>query len=67
MEETYVLVRVTHRKPIPDLTDFVAGRAYTLDGVTDVDARILKGGEWLSPVVDRGAWYGGPALETKSV
>lgn len=52
MSKTYVLLEIEHRKPIPDLTDFVAGRAYTLDGVEGVEARILAGGEWLLPVRD---------------
>lgn len=60
MKKTYLLVEVSHTKDIPDLTDFVAGRVYTLDGVENADARILEAGHLLLPVVDRGAWYGGP-------
>jgi hypothetical protein len=64
--KTFVLLEIDHRKEIKDLTDLCAGRTYTLDGVTDVSARILSGGVYLlpvadrMPVVDRGPWYGGP-------
>ena len=53
---TFLLVEVVHVKPIPDLTDLVAGRAYTLDGVEGAEARILGGGEFLLPVIDRVRW-----------
>lgn len=37
---TTILMVIEHRKPIPDLTDFAAGRVFTLDGVSDVTATI---------------------------
>lgn len=30
------------KKPVPDLIDLVAGRAYTIDGVTDVTASLAQ-------------------------
>jgi len=39
--KTVISIIITHRKPIPDLLDFVSGRAYTLDGVTDVSASLI--------------------------
>lgn len=37
---TLVIIEVDHRKPIPALANMVAGRAYTIDGVTN--AEVLK-------------------------
>lgn len=39
---TLIQVEVTHEKPIPDLTDLVAGRAYTLDGACDATATLIS-------------------------
>jgi len=36
--ETKITLTITHKKPISDLLDKVAGRTYTLDGVDDVSA-----------------------------
>ena len=38
---TYLLIEVEHKKDVADLTDKVAGRAYTLAGVENVTARLL--------------------------
>lgn len=38
--KTYVLIEVSHRKPLPVLAEMIAGRAYTIDGVSD--ARVVK-------------------------
>ena len=32
---TFILLAIDHRKPIPELANMIAGRAYTIDGVTD--------------------------------
>lgn len=32
--KTLVIIEVEHRKPIPSLASMVAGRAWTIDGVT---------------------------------
>lgn len=34
--KTIVILEVEHRKPIPDLADKIAARAWTMDGVTNV-------------------------------
>lgn len=34
------IVRVECDKPVPDLIDLVAGRAFTIDGVRDVTATV---------------------------
>lgn len=34
-QRTLVILEVTHSKPIPALANMIAGRAYTIDGVTD--------------------------------
>jgi predicted HAD superfamily Cof-like phosphohydrolase len=39
--QTHIRLTINHTKEIPDLTDFVSGRVYTLDGVTDTTATIL--------------------------
>lgn len=41
MQTTYIMLEIKHAKEIKDLTDLVAGRAYTLDGVEDVTATIV--------------------------
>lgn len=41
MQVTYILLKVEHSKPIENLTDFAAGRLYTLDKVNDVTAIVL--------------------------
>lgn len=33
--KTFIVLSVTHDKPLPDLPELVAGRAWTIDGVTD--------------------------------
>ena len=40
MNTTTILLVVQHRKPIPDLLEFVEGRAYTIDGVTDANGMV---------------------------
>ena len=37
--KTIIVLAITHTKEIPDLLDKVAGRAYTIDGVEDVEAK----------------------------
>jgi hypothetical protein len=39
---TKILVTVTHFKPLPDLVDLVAGRAYTIDGVSDATGELVQ-------------------------
>ena len=42
--QTKILLTITHTKPIPDLTDKVAGRVWTLDGIGgmgEVDAKVI--------------------------
>ena len=34
------MLRIEHKKPVPDLLDKIAGRAYTIDGVDDVTASL---------------------------
>lgn len=34
---TVIVVEVHHSKPLPHLADMVAGRAYTIDGVTNAE------------------------------
>lgn len=41
MQTTYILLKIEHSAPIPDLTDKVAGRAYTMDKIEDVTAMIV--------------------------
>ena len=38
---TYLLVEVEHKKDVPNLTDKVAGRAYTLPNVDGATAILL--------------------------
>lgn len=38
MITTYILLKVEHSKPIPELSDIAAGRVYTLNNVDDVTA-----------------------------
>lgn len=40
--KTIITIEVTHDKPIADLIDKIAGRAYTLDGVKDVTAELVE-------------------------
>lgn len=35
--KTVVVIEVDHRKEIPHLADMIAGRAYTIDGVSDAE------------------------------
>ena len=37
---TTIMLRIEHKKPVPDLLDKIAGRAYTIDGVDDVTASL---------------------------
>ena len=37
---TTIILRIEHKKPVPDLLDKIAGRAYTIDGVDDVTATL---------------------------
>ena len=42
--KTYLLISLEHSKPIPDLSDLVAGRIYTMDSIEkngECAARIL--------------------------
>jgi hypothetical protein len=39
--ETYILLTITHKKPIPDLMNLVANRVYSMDGLSDVEAKIV--------------------------
>ena len=42
--KTYLLLSLEHSKPIPDLSDLVAGRIYTMDSIEkngECAARIL--------------------------
>lgn len=46
MITTYVVLKFTHKKPVPDLPELAAGRAYTIDGVAncevaDIDIQAL--------------------------
>lgn len=34
---TLVILEIDHRKPIPALANMIAGRAYTIDGVTNAE------------------------------
>lgn len=43
MLETKLLLTVKHTKPIGEMTDLIAGRAYTMDGVEDATATLLEG------------------------
>jgi predicted HAD superfamily Cof-like phosphohydrolase len=43
--QTHIRLTINHTKEIPDLTDFVSGRVYTLDGVTDTTATIMENPE----------------------
>ena len=40
--KTIITIEVTHDKPVPDLIDKIAGRAYTIDGVKDVTATLVE-------------------------
>lgn len=42
MNTAYILLKITHTKPDPDLTDKVAGRAWTMDGVEGVTASKIE-------------------------
>jgi hypothetical protein len=35
--KTLILIEVEHKKPIPALANMIAGRAYTIDGVTSTE------------------------------
>jgi predicted HAD superfamily Cof-like phosphohydrolase len=47
--QTHIRLTIKHTKEIPDLTDLVSGRAYTLDGVTDTTATIMESAEPQAP------------------
>lgn len=38
MKEAYIIIKVEFEKPVKDITDLIASRAYTIDGVKDVTA-----------------------------
>jgi hypothetical protein len=48
MQTTYLLLKIDHTQPLPDLCDMVANRAYTLDKVEAAEASILVGGVYLN-------------------
>ncbi len=39
---THVLLTIDHEKPIPELTDLVAGRIYTMTDVENVEVVIVQ-------------------------
>lgn len=41
MQTTYILLKIDHKAPIPDLTDLAAGRVYTMNNVEDVTATLM--------------------------
>lgn len=41
VQRSYVLVEIEHSKDVPDLTDKVAGRIYTADGVEGATAILI--------------------------
>lgn len=41
MIETKITLTIKHTRPLPDLCDLVAGRAYTLSHVEDVTAKVV--------------------------
>ena len=46
--KSYLLLSIEHKKPIPELTDLVAGRIYMMDGVEkngECTARLLTPAE----------------------
>ncbi|MDE2098922.1 MAG: hypothetical protein KGL39_16835 [Patescibacteria group bacterium] len=43
--KTIILMELDLSKPVTDLVDKIAGRAYTLDGVEDVEAKLV----WQEP------------------
>lgn len=47
---SYVLLEIEHSKTIPDITDIVAGRVYTLDKVENTTATLLdsKTAYWMA-------------------
>lgn len=57
IKRAYVLVEVEIEKDVNDLTDKVAGRVYTLDGVWNTTAKLLTDSESFaiaSALVDAG-------------
>jgi hypothetical protein len=40
--KTLIVLEIDHRKPIPALANMVAGRAYTIDGVTNAEPYKLR-------------------------
>lgn len=41
MQTTYIILKIDHKAPIPDLTDLAAGRVYTMNNVEDVTAILM--------------------------
>jgi hypothetical protein len=39
---TVIVLEIDHRKPIPALANLIAGRAYTIDGVTNAEPYKLR-------------------------
>ena len=50
IQRTYVLLEIEHTKDVPDITDKVAGRVYTLDNVQNTTATLLdsKTAYWMA-------------------
>lgn len=40
--KTVIIIEVDHRQPIPHLANMVAGRAYTINGVTNAEVMKLS-------------------------
>jgi hypothetical protein len=59
LTRSYLLVEVTHSKPIPNLTDVVAGRIWSVDGVRESSARaISQDAGWAAIQHDRDMGHG---------
>lgn len=46
MQTIHVHLVITTDKPVKDLSDLVAGRAWTIDGVSHVEIDEIKSGHW---------------------
>ncbi len=58
---SYLLLKVEHTKPIPDLTDIAAGRVYCLDRVDDVTASLIDERDALQLQATLDLWMEGRA------
>ena len=48
--KTVLILTVEHPKPMPDLTDLIAGRAWSIQGVEAAEARLVTDlAEWMLP------------------